>query len=56
MRINVTSILNRLKKGASLRQIGSHYGISNQKVWRIGDANGVYSVRSSLSKKTAKRA
>ena len=42
----IETILRRLEKGESLRQIAARYNISNQKVWRIGDANGVYSVRS----------
>jgi uncharacterized protein (DUF433 family) len=41
----IETILRRLEKGESLRQIAARYNISNQKVWRIGDANGVYSVR-----------
>jgi transposase len=40
------SIINAITKGKSLRQIGEKYGISHQRVWRIGDSYGVYSVRS----------
>jgi phosphoserine phosphatase len=42
----VTRVLSKLRKGLSLRQIAAEVGLSNQQVWRIGDANGVYSVRS----------
>jgi len=42
----VEMILKRLERGESLRQIASIYNISNQKVWRLGAKNDVYSVRS----------
>ena len=42
----IEAILNRLRKGESLRQIAARYEISNQQVWRLGAKNGVYSVRS----------
>lgn len=41
-----TRVLAKLRKGLSLREIAAQVGISNQLVWRIGAANGVYSSRS----------
>jgi DNA-directed RNA polymerase specialized sigma subunit len=42
----IDSIVKKLQKGKTLREIATQYGISNQKVWRIGASKGVYSVRS----------
>jgi len=45
------NILKSLKKGQSLREIGDRLGLDNKAVWRIGAANGVYSIRSERTKK-----
>jgi hypothetical protein len=49
----INSILKKLQKGLSLRQIGESVGVSNQTIWRIGDRHGVYSNRSKRTTKTA---
>lgn len=40
-------IIEAIKTGRSLRDIGREFGIAHQKVHRIGAAVGVYSIRSS---------
>lgn len=42
----INRVVTALRKGQSLREIGSKLGLDSKAVWRLGDKAGVYSVRS----------